>query len=163
VGPRFTNLICSWRPFVNRNQAGMCTEPKLTSNWLPCWYSQLAAVASLCVRNPRNRSSSETFFARKICSWTELFVNRAFVNRGPTVLINYSAFFNIVQIEVSLFPTPTPTFSMLLSALNVGVLKMGSLTMYHHDICTVLGHFQAWIFHCLTNVSTVPSNCHNIF
>jgi hypothetical protein len=32
VGPRFTNLIRSWRPFVNRNQAGMCPEPKLTSN-----------------------------------------------------------------------------------------------------------------------------------
>jgi hypothetical protein len=51
--------------FVNRNQAGMCTEPKLTSNWLPRWNSQLAAVASLRVRNPRNRSSSETFFLGK--------------------------------------------------------------------------------------------------
>jgi hypothetical protein len=68
--------------FVNRNQAGMCAEPKLTSNWLPRWYSQLADVASLRVRNPRHRSSSETFFARKICSWTELFVNRC-----PTVFI----------------------------------------------------------------------------
>jgi hypothetical protein len=43
---------------------------------LPRRYSQLAAVGSLRVRNPRYRSSSETVFVRKICSWTELFVNR---------------------------------------------------------------------------------------
>jgi hypothetical protein len=36
---------------------------------LPRRYSQLVAVASLRVRNPRHRSSSETFFfAQKICS-----------------------------------------------------------------------------------------------
>jgi hypothetical protein len=44
---------------ARRIQAGMCTEPKLTSN------SQLAAVASLRVRNPRNRSSPETFLFGK--------------------------------------------------------------------------------------------------
>jgi hypothetical protein len=76
VQPRFTNLIRSWRPFVNRN----VRKPKLT--YLTCnWHSRvdtvsLPSVASLRVRNPRHRSSSENFFARKICSWTELFVNR---------------------------------------------------------------------------------------
>jgi hypothetical protein len=48
---------------------------------LPRRYSQLAAVASFLVRNPRHRSSSEAFVARKICSWTG-----AFVNRGSTVV-----------------------------------------------------------------------------
>jgi hypothetical protein len=54
------------------------TETKLVNQQLTLSrrYSQLASVASLCVRNPRHRSSSETVFARKICSWTELFVNR---------------------------------------------------------------------------------------
>jgi hypothetical protein len=64
---------------ARRIQAGMWTEPKLTSNW-HCRADTLSlsptAVASLRVRNPRYRSSSETFFARKISSWTELFVNR---------------------------------------------------------------------------------------
>jgi hypothetical protein len=81
----------SWTEmFVNRNQAGMCTEPKLTSNWLPRWYSLLAAVVRLRVRNPRNRSSSETFFARKIYLWTELFVNRGVRDPRPhfTALID---------------------------------------------------------------------------
>jgi hypothetical protein len=67
--------------FVNRNQAGMCTEPKLTSNWLPRWYSQLAAVASLRVRNPR-RFLLGKFVREPTCSWIG-----AFVNRGPTVWI----------------------------------------------------------------------------
>jgi hypothetical protein len=48
---------------------------------LPRRYSQLAAVASLRVRNPRHRSSSETFLLGKFirepnCSWTGEFVNR---------------------------------------------------------------------------------------
>jgi hypothetical protein len=65
-------------------QAGMCTEPKLTSNW----HSRAntlslspTAVASLRVRNPRHRSSSDTFLLGKFvrepnCSWTGAFVNR---------------------------------------------------------------------------------------
>jgi hypothetical protein len=49
-----------------------CTQ-QLT---LPRRYSQLVAVASLRVRNPRHRSSSNTFLFGKICSWTEFFVDR---------------------------------------------------------------------------------------
>jgi hypothetical protein len=69
---------------------------KLTSNWLPRWYHQLAAVASLRVRNPRNRSSSETFFARKICSWTELFMNRGVREPRP-----HCNMFAVMSTEVS--------------------------------------------------------------
>jgi hypothetical protein len=69
----------------------MCTEPKLTSKW----HSRAdnlslspTAVASLRVRNPKHRSSSETF-----CSENS-FVNRivreqAFVNRGSSVFVIY--------------------------------------------------------------------------
>jgi hypothetical protein len=60
----------------------MCTEPKLTSNW-----HSRADTLSLRVRNPRHRSSSETFLFGKFVreqgrSWTG-----AFVNRGSTVLV----------------------------------------------------------------------------
>jgi hypothetical protein len=67
----------------------MCTETKLTSNW----HSRANTLSLLLlpafvfvirdtVHHPRHRSSSETFFARKICSWTG-----ALVNRGSTVLM----------------------------------------------------------------------------
>jgi hypothetical protein len=70
---------------ARRIQAGMCTEPKLTSNWHSCADTlslSPTAVASLHVRNPRHHLSTETFLARKICSWTELFVNRIVREQG---------------------------------------------------------------------------------
>jgi hypothetical protein len=78
----------------------MCTEPKLTSNWLPRWYSQLAAVASLRVRNLRNRSSSKTVFVRKICSWTELFVNRGVRESRPHCIIYFQLQLGWHPVEV---------------------------------------------------------------
>jgi hypothetical protein len=66
----------------------MCTEPKLTSNWRSRADTLSLPLLPACVfiirdtvRHPRHRSSSETFFARKICLWTG-----AFVKRGSTVL-----------------------------------------------------------------------------
>jgi hypothetical protein len=57
----------------------MCTERKLHSNWhSPTDTPSLSptVVAGLRVRYSRRRSSPETFFVRKICSWTDLFVMR---------------------------------------------------------------------------------------
>jgi hypothetical protein len=64
---------------ARRIQAGMCTEPQLTSNWHSRADLSLSsiAVASLRVCNPRHRSSPETFVLRKFVreqgrSWTEV-------------------------------------------------------------------------------------------
>jgi hypothetical protein len=83
VGPRFTNLIRSWWPFVNRNQAGMCTEPKLTSNWhsradtlsLPPLPACVFVIRET-VRHPRRFFCSENLFVNRNVreqgrSWTE--------------------------------------------------------------------------------------------
>jgi hypothetical protein len=74
---------------ARRIQAGMCTAPKLTSNWhsrADTLSLSPTAVSSLRVRNPRHRSSSETVLLGKFVrelnrSWTG-----AFVNRGSSVI-----------------------------------------------------------------------------
>jgi hypothetical protein len=62
--------------FVNRNYVYWA---KVTSNWRsPADTPSLSptVVAGLRVRYSRHRSSPETFFVRKICSLTDLFVMR---------------------------------------------------------------------------------------
>jgi hypothetical protein len=75
VEPRFTNLIRSWRPFVNRN----VRKPKLS--WLTSiWHSRADTLSlpllPVCVFAIRDAVRHPRLFARKTCSWTELFVNR---------------------------------------------------------------------------------------
>jgi hypothetical protein len=55
---------------ARRIQEGMCTEPKLTSNWHSRADTLSLPLLPACVFVIRD------VFARKICSWTELFVNR---------------------------------------------------------------------------------------
>jgi hypothetical protein len=75
VEPRFTNLICSWRPFVTRN----VRKPKLCV--LSESYTATDAVPPIlpACRQPLLPACvfvTRDFFFRKICSWTNLFVMR---------------------------------------------------------------------------------------
>jgi hypothetical protein len=83
-GVLFNNIFKKTRNTIKFEKArrireGMCTKRKLHSNWrFPADTPSLspAFVAGLRVHYSRHRSPPETFFVRKIFSWTNLFMMR---------------------------------------------------------------------------------------
>jgi hypothetical protein len=95
---------------ARRIRAGMCTERKLHSNWCsPADTPSLSptVAAGLRVRYLRHRSSPDTFFVWKICSWTDLFVMRGVHEprfHCTTSLIFLCVKFHVASMKVSFYP-----------------------------------------------------------
>jgi hypothetical protein len=83
-GVFFNNISKKHKTQWNSREGTANSKPKLTSNWHSrpdTLILSSTAIASLRVRNPRHRSSSETFLLWKFvrepnCSWSGAFVNR---------------------------------------------------------------------------------------
>jgi hypothetical protein len=126
VEPRFTTLIRSWRPFVNRN----VRKPKLsklTSNWHSRADTLTLPLLPACVfvirdtvRHPRCILLGK-FVREPNCSWTG-----AFVNRGSTVY----CLSDLLSIKLSYIYHKSILSTYLSPAINLSCISTSSQSTY---------------------------------